>query len=127
MNNLECEESFKILQEIQTNPELTQRGLSSKLNISLGKINFLLKALIDQGFVKVDYFKNSKNKKAYLYALTPQGIEAKMKATRLFIKRKIDEFEKLQLEIQELRREVIEAESQFDTRKEENSQDGCVL
>ena len=121
MNNLEKEESLKILQEIQNNSELTQRGLSSKLGISLGKINFLLKALIEKGFVKANQFKNSKNKKAYLYVLTPHGIEAKLKTTSLYLKIKIDEFEKLQQEIQKLKREVLEAEAELDAQKEKRS------
>jgi EPS-associated MarR family transcriptional regulator len=120
MNDLEKEESLKILQEIQNNAELTQRGLSLKLGISLGKINFLLKSLIEKGFVKASHFKNNNNKKVYLYVLTPHGIEAKLKITNLFLKRKMDEFEKLQQAIEQLKQEVLDAESELGVRKEKH-------
>ena len=117
MNDLEKEESLRILQEIQNNAQVTQRGLASTLGISLGKINFLLKALIEKGFVKASHFKNNQNKQAYLYILTPHGIEAKLKTTNLFLKRKIDEFEKLQQEIEQLKQEVIDAEVKLGARQ----------
>jgi EPS-associated MarR family transcriptional regulator len=110
--NLESEEALKIFREIHGNPRLTQRELSSRLGISLGKINYLLKALIDRGFVKAGHFKNSKNKKAYLYILTPFGIEAKAKATYHFLKRKMEEYERLQQEIRELQSEAVAADAQ---------------
>jgi EPS-associated MarR family transcriptional regulator len=120
MNHLEKEESLKILQEIHNNSRLTQRGLSSKLGISLGKVNFLLKALIEKGLVKASHFKNNQNKTAYLYILTPHGIEAKLKSTNLFLRKKIDEFEKLQHEIEHLKQEVLEAEAKPGTEQEKS-------
>lgn len=102
----ETEESFKILREIDTNPQLSQRELSSRLGFSLGKINFLLRELIDRGLVKAENFKNSSNKRAYLYLLTPTGIETKAKTTYSFLKRKIEEYEKLEKEIEQLKKEV---------------------
>jgi len=102
----ETEESFKILREIDTNPQLSQRELSSRLGFSLGKINFLLRELIDRGLVKAENFKNSNNKRAYLYLLTPTGIETKAKTTYCFLKRKIEEYEKLEKEIEQLKKEV---------------------
>ncbi len=104
--NYETEESLMILREIGTNPQLSQRELSSRLGLSLGKINFLLKALIARGLVKAENFKNSSNKRAYLYLLTPMGIEARAKTTYRFLKRKIEEYEKLEIEIKQLKKEV---------------------
>jgi len=109
---VESEEALKIFREIQNRPGLTQRDLSSRLGISLGKINFLLKALIDQGFIRAGHVKNSKNKKAYLYALTPRGIEAKTRTTYHFLKRKMEEYARLQQEIRELQSEAVAADAQ---------------
>jgi EPS-associated MarR family transcriptional regulator len=104
--HLESEDVLKVLREIENNPELTQRALSSKLGISLGKINFLLNALIQRGLVKADNFRKNNNKKAYLYFLTPQGFEAKGKTMIHFLKRKTQEYEKLEEEIRQLKKEV---------------------
>jgi EPS-associated MarR family transcriptional regulator len=104
--NYEAEESLMILRAIGTNPQLSQRELSSRLGLSLGKINFLLKAMIDRGLVKAENFKNSSNKRAYLYLLTPLGMEEKAKTTYRFLKRKIEEYEKLKKEIAQLEKEV---------------------
>ncbi|MBN1545046.1 MAG: MarR family EPS-associated transcriptional regulator [Syntrophaceae bacterium] len=104
--NLETEEALRVLREIGSNPEMTQRELSSRLGLSLGKINFLVKALIDKGLIKAENFKNSKQKSAYLYFLTPRGIEEKTRATYHFLKRKMDEYERLEAEIKQLKKEV---------------------
>ncbi len=111
LDKLEKEEMLHIFREIDKTPELTQRGLSSRLGISLGKVNFLINALIEKGFVKVENFKNSKNKIAYLYNLTPGGIEEKSRVTYLFLKRKMREYEQLELEIRQLQEEVRESGS----------------
>jgi len=104
--DLETEEALSVLREIDAYPEMTQRTLSLRLGLSLGKINFLVKALIEKGLIKVENFKNSKNKSAYLYSLTPHGFEEKTKATYLFLKRKIEEYEKLEVEIKQLKKEA---------------------
>lgn len=104
--NYETEESLRILREIGTNPQLSQRELSSRLGLSLGKINFLLKELVGRGLVKAENFKNSSNKRAYLYLLTPTGLEIKARTTYRFLKRKMEEYEKLEKEIEQLKREV---------------------
>ena len=88
---------------------MTQRELSSRLGISLGKVNFLINALIRKGFVKVENFKKSSSKCKYLYCLTPKGIEEKRRMTCLFLKRKMREYEHLELEIQQLREEMRES------------------
>ena len=100
------DEILRLLREIKKSPELTQRELSSRLGISLGKVNFLMNALIRKGFVKAHNFKNSHNKKAYLYILTPHGLEEKAKVTYRFLKRKLEDYERLESEIRELRKEV---------------------
>lgn len=103
---METEESLKVLREIGSNPQLTQRELSSRLGLSLGKINFLLKAMIEKGLIKAENFKKSNNKSAYLYLLTPMGIEQKAQTTYRFLKRKMAEYEKLEIEIRQLKKEV---------------------
>jgi EPS-associated MarR family transcriptional regulator len=102
------EEVLRILREIKRSPMLSQRQLSSRLGISLGKVNFLVKAMIQRGFVKVDNFRTSTNKNAYLYYLTPKGIEQKAKTTFFFLKRKMQEYEQLEEEIRQLREEARE-------------------
>ena len=108
-----------MLREIKKSPELTQRELSSKLGISLGKVNFLLNALIRKGLVKAHNFKNSHNKKAYLYVLTPHGLEQKAKVTYRFLKRKIEEYERLESEIKQLEQEVKDLGGAPDTKDKE--------
>ena len=106
---LENEEALRIFREINRSPEMTQREFSSRLGISLGKVNFLINALIQKGFVKVENFKKSSSKSKYLYCLTPRGIEEKSRMTCLFLKRKMREYEQLELEIQQLREEMRES------------------
>jgi EPS-associated MarR family transcriptional regulator len=107
--SLESEEVLKLLREIEQTSETTQRELSSSLGISLGKVNFLLKALIHKGHIKVDNFKKSNNKSAYLYYLTPKGAEEKARITYRFLWRKMKEYEDLEQEIRRLEQEVGEA------------------
>ena len=115
-DHIENEEVLRILREIKKSPEMTQRELSSRLGISLGKVNFLLNALIQRGFVKVENFKTSTNKKAYLYYLTPRGIEEKARTTYFFLKRKMKEYEQLENEIRQLREEARQNDSPPDLR-----------
>ena len=105
-SKIEAEESLMLMRVIDENPQMTQRELSANLGLSLGKINFLMKSMIEKGFVKVDNFKNSNNKIAYLYLLTPHGIEEKTKITYRFLKRKMAEYEKLEVEIRCLKKEI---------------------
>ena len=104
--NFETEETLMILREIDIKSHMTQRELSSRLGLSLGKINFLIKAMIENGLIKVENFKNSSNKSSYLYLLTPMGAEEKTKQTYKFLKRKMQEYEKLEVEIKQLKEEV---------------------
>jgi len=116
--NLESEEVLRLLREINKSPEMTQRELSSSLGISLGKVNFLLKALIEKGHVKVDNFKKSDNKSAYLYFLTPKGAEEKARITYRFLRRKLREYDELEQEIIRLKQEVSETQVPQDIRVE---------
>lgn len=97
---------YKILKLVEENPEISQRELAESLGISLGKVNYCLKALIAVGILKATNFRNSKNKLAYMYLLTPTGIEEKAKITSRFLKNKLQEYEKLQAEIVELKAEA---------------------
>lgn len=105
---VDSEESLNLLREISANPRLTQRQMSSRLNLSLGKINFLVKTMIEEGLVKVENFRNSENRAAYLYLLTPMGIEEKAKITLRFLKKKTDEYERLREDIRRLEKEAAE-------------------
>lgn len=115
-HNLESEEILKVLREITQTPEMTQRELSSRLGISLGKVNFLVNALIKKGLIKAHNFKNSNNKKAYLYYLTPIGLEEKARITYRFLIRTMKEYERLEEQIRLLRKEVGEVATSSETQ-----------
>ena len=102
------EHHLKLLKELSKDNTLSQRDLSRKLGLSLGKVNYVLNALLDKGLVKAERFKNSKNKLAYMYHLTPKGIKKKVELTSSFLHRKIDEFDSLRIEIEELKSEIDE-------------------
>ena len=97
---------YKILNVLQDNPQISQRGLAKELGVSLGKANYCLRALIGRGWVKARNFQKSDNKKAYAYLLTPKGIEEKARVTVRFLKYKINEYETLKREISQMRQEV---------------------
>ena len=114
-SRLESEEVLRLLREIKRSPALTQREISNRLGISLGKVNCLLKALIRRGLVTAHNFKNSHNKKAYLYILTPDGLEEKTQVTCRFLKKKLKEYERLESEIKLLRQEIRDLGVSADT------------
>lgn len=99
------EAHLQVLRLLQKTPQVNQRGLAEELGISLGKANYCLKALIGKGLVKVQNFRNSENKLSYAYLLTPLGIAEKANLTAQFLKYKLAEYERLDLEIQLLRNE----------------------
>jgi EPS-associated MarR family transcriptional regulator len=105
---------YKILKLVEIKPEISQRELARNLSISLGKTNFCLKALIEKGLLKATNFRNSQNKSAYMYLLTPNGVEEKSKITVRFLKAKIQEYELLQAEINRL---IQEAKSESTTNQ----------
>jgi len=97
--------SYRLLKTLHENPSLSQRELAREMGISLGKANYCLRALTSKGLLKAENFRNSQNKSAYLYKLTPKGIEEKARVTYRFLKRKLREHEELKQEIEELARE----------------------
>ena len=103
---LSDEYRLKILRLLEADPQMSQRDLARTLGISLGKVNYCLQALIDRGLVKANNFKNSRNKKAYMYLLTRKGFSEKSRVTVRFLQYKIAEYEILQREIENLQREV---------------------
>ena len=97
---------FRVMRILQSNPDLTQRELAEKLDVSVGCLNYCLKALMEKGCIKMLNFAHSKNKFGYVYVLTPRGIAQKATLTGSFLKRKMDEYETLKLEIETLQREI---------------------
>ena len=101
---------YRLLKLLESNPELSQRQLAKELGISLGKVNFCLSALIEKGLLKANNFRNSRNKLAYMYLLTPAGMEEKARVTLHYLKWKMQEYEALRGEIEELRRDAAKLE-----------------
>ena len=97
---------FQILKSLEQDSHFTQRQLSSNLGVSLGKVNYCIKSLIEKGFIKVNNFRNNKNKIQYSYLLTPKGIEDKAKLTLDFIRIKTQEYDTLKQEIESLKQEA---------------------
>jgi len=97
---------YKLLKILEKNPEISQRKLARELGVSLGKANYCLHALVDRGLIKADNFKNSPNKRQYVYLLTPSGVMAKSQAALYFLKRKQQEYDALKHEISQLKLEV---------------------
>lgn len=98
--------AFRVMRLLQANPDLTQRELAEELGISVGGLNYCLKALMEKGLVKMKNFANSKNKFGYVYVLTPTGLAEKAAITHRFLQRKMDEHETIKSEIEALRSEV---------------------
>ncbi|MGQ3685897.1 MAG: MarR family EPS-associated transcriptional regulator [Candidatus Loosdrechtia sp.] len=108
LRNSEARKTTKIrvLRDISKNPHISQREIASRNEISLGKANYIIKSLIEKGHVKLHNFKESKNKKGYMYLLTPKGIKAKAILTADYLKRKMKEYERLRRELNELKQEL---------------------
>jgi EPS-associated MarR family transcriptional regulator len=100
------ETHYKLMRLIEANPEMSQRDVARKLGISLGKANYCLRALVEKGWIKASNFKNSQNKAAYIYLLTPRGIDQKARLTLQFLRIKIREYERLRLEIEQMQNEA---------------------
>ena len=103
LKSIDPDVHFRMLHLLQEEPALTQRELAQKLGISLGGVNYCLKALIEIGHIKVDNFSKNPNKSVYLYLLTPRGINEKAKLTLSFLKRKMSEYQALKKEIDSLK------------------------
>jgi EPS-associated MarR family transcriptional regulator len=98
--------NYRILKLLEAKPDISQRDMAKDLGVSLGKTNYCLKAMLEKGWIKAKNFKNSHNKIAYSYLLTPTGIENKTKITIRFLKRKMQEYDALKYEIERLQREI---------------------
>jgi EPS-associated MarR family transcriptional regulator len=94
---------FRVMRILQKNPDLTQRELAEKLGISVGGLNYCLRGLMEKGMVKMKNFSASKNKFGYIYVLTPTGMAEKAAITNRFLQRKMDEYEALKAEIEDLK------------------------
>ena len=97
---------LRVLRVLESNPELSQRQLAAELGVSLGGVNYAVKALVERGFVKAGNFRKSGNKGAYLYVLTPKGVAEKASLATAFLGRKLDEYEVLRQEIEALKVEI---------------------
>ena len=106
MAGFQEEIQFEVLRRLHQTPQVSQRALAKDLGVGLGTINFCFQALVEKGLVKMQNFSQSKNKLRYAYLLTPAGVAEKSKLTMKFLKRKVAEYEVLQVEIQALRAEL---------------------
>lgn len=106
MSMLSDEVRYKLFKLLEPNPELSQREVARELGVSLGKVNYCLKALVAKGWIKAANFKKNRHKVGYMYLLTPRGIEEKARITAQFLQRKIREYEALNHEIEQIREEV---------------------
>jgi EPS-associated MarR family transcriptional regulator len=100
------ETRYKLMRLLEANPHMSQREAARELGVSLGKLNYCVRALIRKGWIKVDRFKNSRNKAAYMYVLTPRGMEQKARLTVRFLRAKVREYEALRSEIAQIRRDA---------------------
>ncbi|SDX67657.1 EPS-associated transcriptional regulator, MarR family [Litoreibacter albidus] len=96
---------FRILRLLQENPEMSQRDLAKAVGVSVGRMNYVLGALVDKGLVKLGNFTAAKDKRRYAYVLTPQGIAKRAALTRSFLARKMAEYEALREEIEAIKRD----------------------
>ena len=94
------EDHFNILRTINKNPNSSQRELADQVDVSLGKLNYCLKALKEKGYIKIKNFKKNKNKLNYIYVLTPKGISEKTKLTINYMRLKMKEYDELKKEIE---------------------------
>jgi EPS-associated MarR family transcriptional regulator len=106
------EARFQILRLLHENPELTQRELGERVGVSLGAVNYCLKALIERGLVKASNFSKSPNKLGYAYVLTPAGIAEKTMLTGRFLSKKLAEYQQLKIEIDSLTTDVAGRDGQ---------------
>lgn len=97
---------FKVLRMIEGDPALSQRQIADQLGISLGAVNYCLRALAETGLIKLSRFRQSPDKRRYAYLLTPAGFAEKARLTHRFIARKMQEYAAIKAEIDALRQEL---------------------
>ena len=103
--NFEQEVRYRILKILSTEPHISQREMSRRMGISLGKTNYVLSVLAEKGIIKIKRLKNAHQKIPYVY-LTPRGLEQKAKITARFLKRKLSEYEEIKSQIKEIASEA---------------------
>jgi EPS-associated MarR family transcriptional regulator len=102
------EAHFRVLRLLEGNPQMNQRDLAAAAGVSLGKTNYCINALLEKGLIKVQNFKSSKRKLAYAYMITPAGIAEKAALTQRFLTRKMEEYDALKAEIEQLKQEAAD-------------------
>ena len=108
---------YTLLKLLEQNPQATQREIASEMGVSLGKVNYCVQALMARGLVKATNFKNSQRKAAYVYLLTPKGITAKAAISLRYLRRKVQEYEAIKAEIEELESDLVALWTGRDGRK----------
>ena len=109
---------FRLMRILESTPDLSQREMAQAWGISFGGVNYCLNALVDKGLVKIQNFNQNQNKFGYVYLLTPKGIAEKASLTSSFLKRKMDEYEALKVEIETLKSEIdIQTMKSFTTHE----------
>ena len=102
------EAHFRVLRLLEGNPQMNQRDLAAAAGVSLGKTNYCINALLDKGLIKMQNLKSNKRKLAYAYLLTPAGIAGKAALTQRFLARKMEEYDALRAEIEQLKQEAAD-------------------
>ena len=97
---------YTILKILEDNPKMTQRQVAKEMGLSLGKTNYIIRALVAKGWVKLSNFKRSDNKLGYIYLLTPEGMAKKTILAENFLRRKSEEYNRLKKEIEMLKQEL---------------------
>ncbi|MGZ5894138.1 MAG: MarR family EPS-associated transcriptional regulator [Caldimonas sp.] len=104
--------SLELMRLLEEHPDCSQRELSRRMGVSLGKTHYLLRALLEKGLVKAQNFSRSDRKLRYAYVLTPNGVRERLKLTRSFLARKEREYLELKTQISMLRDELAEREGE---------------
>ncbi|MDD5674626.1 MAG: MarR family EPS-associated transcriptional regulator [Chitinivibrionales bacterium] len=102
---------YKVLHQLEQNPLHTQRSLADSLQVSLGKVNYVLSGLMEKGIIKAKKLKNQPGQIRWQYILTSRGVREKIEITRGYLAKRIHEFNELQREINELKKDVAKASS----------------
>ena len=100
------ETRLRVMRLVDEESNLSQRAIAERLGVSLGSVNYCVKALVARGWIKVDNFRRSDNKLAYAYILTPQGAAARLLQTKIFLRAKLEEYKQLKAEIIRLETEI---------------------
>ena len=103
---LDLAEKYYVFKELEKEQNHSQRTLAQQLGFSLGKMNFLIKELIEKGFIKMENFAHNNHKAQYRYIVTSRGIREKIRVTKAFIKRKELEYENICRELKEAKETI---------------------